>query len=245
MQKQQDGFNIYKDRISGRQLSETVEEFLARLPPSSSKIEDCGPWIYISNPAYDPNKDREDLRHFKENVTAHLTGFEEQKLKVEESTEQAPKSVRTRKVNELRDELQAAIFRDARKYRVTAGKWMLFPRRNEVDRIWGAIAHATAAGDLGHAAKVASDDGSGDQKSRLICVYNEDCEDRHAVKRVLRRLGQMGFVERDRSIYYKADAYSHLEINAGNSWGLKASLYASKDALRDGWEDRRAGKANP
>ena len=29
------------------------------------------------------------------------------------------------------------------------------------------------------------------------------------------------------------DAYTHLGINAENEWGLKASLFASKDVLED------------
>ena len=105
-----------------------------------------------------------------------------------------------------------------------------------MNRIWDIIAHATAAGELGHAAKVAADDGSGNAKARLICVYTEDYNDKSEVQRVLQALNRMGFIQGDRGIYYKADAYTHLEINGGNEWGLKASLYASKDVLKDRWE---------
>ena len=30
------------------------------------------------------------------------------------------------------------------------------------------------------------------------------------------------------------DAYTHLGIAAGNEWGLKASLFSSKDVLKEG-----------
>lgn len=48
-----EAFNVYEDYPSGRQLSETVETFLKRLPPLSTSIIEYGPWIYVANP-YSP-----------------------------------------------------------------------------------------------------------------------------------------------------------------------------------------------
>lgn len=117
---------------------------------------------------------------------------------------------------------------------------MLFPIAEDVNRIWSLVAAATADGELGHAAKVATDDGSGNQGSRLICIYTEDFSDKEDVKRVLKRLVGMGLVNgkgpmgEERGIYYKADAFTHLGIDSKNEWGLKASLFSSKDVLAEG-----------
>jgi len=35
-------------------------------------------------------------------------------------------------------------------------------------------------------------------------------------------------------VVYVVDAFTHLGINSSNPWGLKASLYSSKEAL--GWD---------
>lgn len=96
-------------------------------------------------------------------------------------------------------------------------------------------------------------------KRRLICVYTKDFGDADDVKRVLLGLKGMGFLRGEdggegRGIYYKcgewyspvlggvdgvcgrvltyvADAFTHLGINSGNEWGIKASLFSSKDIL--------------
>ena len=118
----------------------------------------------------------------------------------------------------------------------------MFPIAESVNQIWAPVAKAVADGELGHVAKVATDDGSGDQyQRRLVCVYTEDFEDKKDVKRVLDRLVGLGLVKNTKDttgqegmIYYKADALTHLEINRDNEWGLKPSLYSSREILRDG-----------
>ncbi len=133
---------------------------------------------------------------------------------------------------------------------------MLFPLPELITKTWSQIATATVNNDLGSAAKIASDEGKGDRVGRLICVYTEDFSDMEDVKRVISKLVEMGLVDKAKSIYYKCgmlfvaffgggmvlewcandsfmrvDAYTYLGINSGNEYGLKASLYASKDVL--------------
>lgn len=72
---------------------------------------------------------------------------------------------------------------------------MLFPSLSEVNHTWSLIARATIAGELGYAAKVATDDGT--QNSRLICIYTPDFSDRKDVKRVLERLLELGLCSRN------------------------------------------------
>jgi hypothetical protein len=43
-------YNPYEGAFSGRQLGETVDEFLERLPPATTPITDIVHWIYIANP---------------------------------------------------------------------------------------------------------------------------------------------------------------------------------------------------
>ena len=115
---------------------------------------------------------------------------------------------------------------------------MLFPSASDVNTYWSLVAKGTIAGDLGHAAKVATDDGT--QNTRLICIYTPDFSDKKDVKRVLERLLAMGLCNRNgalaegRAIYYKADAYTYLELNSGNEYGLKASMFSSRDLLTEG-----------
>ena len=43
-------YNPYEGRISGHQSEETVDEFLQRLPPATTRISHDIPWIFIANP---------------------------------------------------------------------------------------------------------------------------------------------------------------------------------------------------
>lgn len=61
-------YNIYEGIPHARQLTETVDEFLKRLPPATTDVSTSMPWIYISNP-YTPrpnkqNKDDDDDKFY-------------------------------------------------------------------------------------------------------------------------------------------------------------------------------------
>ncbi|KAL9100443.1 MAG: hypothetical protein Q9163_004188 [Psora crenata] len=232
--------NMYEDYPSARKLSETVADFISRLPPYSTQSTQYGPWIYIANPAYHHNPMSEDVRGFKQRGAQLLAEFHNIKVDLEASLAGKAKSVINKKLAPLRKQLEEGIFDLSRQTGITSGKWMLFPSPEDVDRIWKLIAQATADGELGHAAKVATDDGSGNRAARLIGVYNADYADREEVKRILQRLDRMGLVRGkgamgERGLYYKAEAYTWLDIMGGNEWGLKPSLYSSKDVLEETW----------
>lgn len=162
------------------------------------------------------------LRSYEDAAASHRAEHDKSKAKTT-----APL---TRKLNVLRRDLEANILAAAQETGVTAGKWMLFPTSRYVDSTWEMIATAVVNGDLGDCAKVATDDGSG--KPRLICVYTRDFGDKEDVKRVLRTLVDLGLVnEQKQPIYYKCDAYTHLEITSKNDYGLKASMFSSRDML--------------
>lgn len=237
-------FNAYEGYATGRQLSETVPEFLSRLPPFQTKLADLGPWIFISNPTYCHIVTSEDIQGLKEGGAELLRAFNNAKADIESRLATKPQAVVSRNVNIARKQLERDILTLAREKGVISGKWMLFPPPQDVNRVWSLVAQATADGELGQAAKVATDDGSGDKGARLICAYNEDYADQAGVRKSLEGLVRMGLVgghepvKMDRGIYYKADAFTYLDIFSGNQWGLKPSMYSSKEILRNAKRDQ-------
>ena len=64
--------------------------------------------------------------------------------------------------------------------------------------------------------------------------------------RVVKELKRLNLIS-EKGIYYKCDAYTYLEINSGNEYKLKASMYSSKDLLKEGFQapktsSKRAGR---
>lgn len=138
----------------------------------------------------------------------------------------------TRKLNILRHSLEDEIFALARETNTITGKWMLFPSMERVDAVWAAVVGTTVRGELGIGAKVATNSENEESKARLICIYTRDYEDLDDIRRVIEKLVDLELVtEKTRPIYYKADAYTYLDISSGNPYGLKVSLFSSKDVL--------------
>jgi len=234
--KPKQAVNMYENDPSGRQLPETVEAFLQRVPPQTTQLMDHGPWIYIANPY--ASHHTEDRAGFASRGRELLEDYESMAKGIEASMAGKAKGTTTRKLTPLRKQLELDIFALAKDKGCVSGKWMLFPSPSQVNYCWSLVAHGTATGELGHAAKVATDDGSG--SARLICIYTENFADMEDVKRLLERLLGMGLVNRNGAmgegwaIYYKADAYTYLDIMSKNVWGLKPSLYNSMEVLAEG-----------
>ncbi|MCJ1362237.1 hypothetical protein MMC16_001339 [Acarospora aff. strigata] len=232
-------YNPYKGLLYARQLEETVPEFLERLPPLTTPASTNGPWIFIANP-YSPKRPLdEDRAGLTTAGEAILSTFSATKATLETQTTGLPKSTLTKKLTQERKAVQEALLAAAAEHNCTSGKWMLFPMPENLARTWELVATATARNQLGTAAKVAAaDEGRGDRVPRLVCVYTKDFGDTADVKRVLEKLVELELVPRPardpkgvRSVYYKCDAYTHLGITSSNEWGLKASMYSSRDVL--------------
>lgn len=117
-----------------------------------------------------------------------------------------PDATLARQLAPLRHTLQQDLLAAAKFARCTSGKWMLFPAPADVDRVWGLVATGTARGELGIAAKVATDGGEGEGKPRLVCVYTGDFSEAGDVRRVVEGLVGMGLVDRSgtgKGVYYK------------------------------------------
>ncbi|KAG2024829.1 hypothetical protein GB937_003529, partial [Aspergillus fischeri] len=220
-------------RRNARSPKEPVNDFIARLPPSTTKEKDVGPWIYVTNPHRRIDPDEQAIAKLVREGAELLHRFEDQKAELEAEHDRSrskSKAALTRKLNPLRRTLEQDIFALARKTGVVSGKWMMFITADRVDKYWEAVATGTVSGKLGDAAKVATDDGSG--RPRLIAIYTKDYADRQDVKRVLERMVDLELVNTDeRPIYYKCDAYTYLRILSDNPYGLKASMASSRDVL--------------
>ena len=232
-------YNAYEGDLCGRQLSETVPEFLARLPPLTTHMSVQGPWIYIGNPHTSFRRTNEHRQAFIARGQELLEEYDSLKAGIEASMAGKAKATITRKLTPHRKKLELDLLAAAKEKGCITGKWMLFPNPEDVNHAWKLVATATANNELGLAAKVAADEGD-PTKARLICAYTDNFEDKADVKRVLQKLIDMGLCNRNgalaegRAIYYKADAYTYLEIMGGNEWGLKASMFSSRDILGEG-----------
>jgi hypothetical protein len=239
-------YNRLEGHHDAWQLNETIPNFLDRLRPSDPNTASIGPWIWISNPHSTPNDTLHDTGGFMQSAYPILEKLRQRRAEFEEKyPDKIPSSI-TRLLKPDRDRVEADIIRLAKSHNVTTGKWMLFPSPHDVDAVWSKIATGVLEGRLGCTAKVATY--APDEKPyRLICVYTEDFSDVDDVKRVLLELKEMGYVgngdgtgARGGTLYYKCDAYTHLDIVHDNEYKLKASMYNSRDMLGQGTGKRKA-----
>lgn len=109
-----------------RQLSETIPEFLKRLPPRTS--EGDGSWIWCSNPIVKSRNeggkgvDRSNVSAFIDVGSGLLGQFDAERNKVERENQGKAASTITRKLGPWRDKLKEGILASAIKHGVTSGK---------------------------------------------------------------------------------------------------------------------------
>ncbi|KAK2803216.1 hypothetical protein FQN50_007083 [Emmonsiellopsis sp. PD_5] len=229
-----------------RQPTETIPQFLARLPPSTTRQSDVGPWIWIRNPTAPlTTGTKEGITNLQQRGAELLQAFAARVSLLEAQYKNQPRTQLIRKINIERRKLDADILQTARGNGILSGKWMFFPSVRQVDRVWAIVAEATAKGDLGIGAKVAPDPGFGDgdvddddSQQRLICVHTADFADREDIRRVLVGLKELRLVRvgmGEGPVYYKSDAYTWLNVYRGNSYGLKPSMYSSTEVLGRKW----------
>ena len=229
-------YNPGEGLLSSKQLNESIEDFLKRLPPSTTSTNDIGPWIWTYNPSSPYRPLQEDQATLKTEGNRLLSNLIARRQDLEAKNPSSPAGTITRKLKPHITALQNDLFDLARRTNVISGKWMLFPYPDHVDKLWTIIATATFEGTLGICAKVATRDENEDaNKPRLICVYNTNFEDKDEIRGVLKRLRELAVVkdgpeEGGRIVYYKPDVWTHLGITSGNEWKLKASLHGSRDA---------------
>lgn len=212
------------------QQNETILEFLRRLPVADPATARVGPWLWV--------RCSHDLQDWKWKGNAGvgeplLQSLLNQRSIIEHQNPGKAVGTITRKMGPYRDQLEIDLLNAATKTKLTSGKWMLFPKSDDLPRVWRLVAEATAAGKLGPTSKVGTWEPDNLTQGTLICVYTYDFSDLADLKRVLRTLIENGITRQDARTYYKCDAYTHLNIMSDNPYKLRASLYSSEEVFGD------------
>ncbi|OBT65692.1 hypothetical protein VE03_03380 [Pseudogymnoascus sp. 23342-1-I1] len=201
----------FRGQWFGRQLSETVDEFLQRLPPATTGGSEELQWIWISNP-YLPLSSTDEGSGSSSKLSIMclqganmLNELEDVISHMRQKPPRQPAAMASRDISIARDKTVMDILNLAVQMEVTSGKWMLFPPVHQVNHTWSIIAHAVATGQLGVGAKVSPKREDPETRSRLICIYTDDFSNKEAVIRVLWKLKDLGLVSCGSPIYYKCD----------------------------------------
>ncbi|RYN67787.1 hypothetical protein AA0118_g1643 [Alternaria tenuissima] len=224
-------FNPLEGQEDAWQLGEPVDDFARRLPPDNTAITTF-PWIWAANPHRNPRDKSPSPR--VEDFTSRGMDLLEQSLQtrrnIQKEGARGPRGMVTKQLNQESKALQGRISSLANETNVLSGKWMLFPKSVDVTRVWKQIVANVIDNRLGCTCKVATDDG---KEERLICVYTKDFQDADDVLRVLHELENMGLLNGGKTIYYKPDAYTYLNLvrDTAAEYGLQASLYNSRSLL--------------
>ncbi|KAI0157061.1 DUF1917-domain-containing protein [Hypoxylon sp. FL1284] len=242
--------NPYAGLKHAWQLTETVDNFLERVPPATTDRTPESPWIWICNPYIKRKKKHEASNQLirggedeaPEEEGANLGSVVEggmarlhlasEFISFCKSSRNQP-AVVTRECRKAGMDAVKDILDLAKAHRVRCGKWMIFSSVFQVNEIWATIAKATANNELGIAAKVAPRWTTDKRTDRLICVYTTDFSDTNDVRRVAEKLKQLGLIESNgRPLYYKPDVYTYLGIGQGNPWEIRASIYDTTSMLK-------------
>ncbi|OTA99492.1 hypothetical protein M426DRAFT_325088 [Hypoxylon sp. CI-4A] len=242
--------NPYAGMEYAWQLTETIEDFLERVPPASTDETPENPWIWVCNPYINrkkkgsadnqkirggedeaPEEEGADLPSVVEGGMERLH-FASEFINACKRTGNQPALI-TRECRKAGVDAAKDILDLAKAHHVRCGKWMLFCTAFQVNEIWEIIAKATSNNELGIAAKVAPRSTVDKRTERLICVYTNDFSDTKDVKRVAERLKQLGVIQaRGKPLYYKPDVYTYLGISSGNPWEIRASIYDTTSMLK-------------
>ena len=172
-------------RIHWDSSHETVERFVAEVPPSRVGAAEGAEWIQVRNAVPDSRGYHDAPRQGDFDGDAYADHAD-----------------------------SAAILAAAAAQECTSGKWMVFPEgAARTDGLWADVAVATAHGELGCSAKVVAAKGSDMSKGVLICVYVHDFRDRAEAGRVVRGLAAICRAHNvPLRAGFKPDVYTHLGV---------------------------------
>lgn len=214
-------YNPHEGSLNGRQLSESIPDFLSRLPPFTTTVSTIGPWIWIANPSSDDRPLNHDLAGFRKAGQGILDDLSVALAATQAELKANPTASLARQLTLTRSRATERILAAAKHHAVTSGKWMLFPTPADVNSVWRLVATATASGHLGSGAKVAA--APGDDRVRLICVYTADFSHQGDLRRVLAHLDELGLVRAkgtwgvERGIYYKCGEWRFFSFGSEQS----------------------------
>ncbi|KAL3895655.1 MAG: hypothetical protein SGCHY_004570 [Lobulomycetales sp.] len=124
----------------------------------------------------------------------------------------------------LRAQATADLIALAARTHNVCGKWMIFAKQAEADKLWAAVAQAVFEGSLDCSAKISTLDPGNPTTTttHVICVYVANFQDIPAMTRVLEHLCT---VLGRRPSAFKADFWTTLGIYGNNEWGIPPTLY--------------------
>lgn len=227
----------FKGVTGAWQQDESIESFLHQYPvddPNTRAAIDG--WLWVGSPriprAHAKRTKTADIEKFRAQCSELFEAFDVQAARVESDNPGKAQGVITRKLSPYRERLESDLLSTAVKHGVTSGKWMLFPKSIDLSRFWCLVATATSKGKLGPVSKAATREP--DKDETLICIYTYDFTDDEETRRVLNELVKLGLASLNaKPIYYKTDAYTHLDLTSQNQYKLRASLYSSRDVLNN------------
>ena len=115
-------YNLYQSLLCARQLSETVASFLERLPPSTTREAEYGPWIYIANPYSGKRPLKEDWAGFTQAGEQFLEEWTEKQMRIRKDMAGQTESVIKRRVTRERKEIELRLRQMASEKKCTTGK---------------------------------------------------------------------------------------------------------------------------
>ncbi|XP_071961843.1 UPF0696 protein C11orf68-like isoform X2 [Antedon mediterranea] len=194
---------------------ETIDDFLFINKPSQLCISDGITWIRVLGPGYQDAQTNYDVDHLAASLQKLTTAQQSQAtLNQEETSEDDEIAITQDEINSLDEEL-------------TSGKWMIFPKRDYVDHIWGKIAEATVSGKLGEGATMAKVAPVGDnEESSYIAVYTPDYRNKAQVYEVERKLRDIGIKG---TMKYKPDINTKTGVYRHNNYKMRPSIYVTYD----------------
>jgi hypothetical protein len=135
-------YNPYEGQICARQLVESVDEFLNRLPPATTPAYKIGPWIFIVNPyrtapkafVYEqekmpcegPQEEESDLPRFVVLGGEHLEELVKLRHEEEKKDSGRTKAAITKSLSSQRDGIVTRLLNTAVDLHITSGKVSIF-----------------------------------------------------------------------------------------------------------------------
>lgn len=188
--------NIFRKKMTWiifNQNKESIINFLNKYKPSKIPKTDC-PWICVNNC----------------NIVNDLDDNNIQKA-----------------VNEwhlLKENKKQISFNDinniAEKYNILSGKWLIYEKTSNIDKLWANISINCVKGFLGPTVKVSPKCNYNDE--HVICVFTKNYLDKENVYNIRDVLKKNGI---NNKISYKPDIFTYFEIYKNNKWNIKSSIY--------------------
>ncbi|KAI9330070.1 hypothetical protein BDR26DRAFT_871779 [Obelidium mucronatum] len=202
----QKGERIYWNKIS------PIGEFIETFKPNVVTVYQAH-WIQVEHPGYTPmTKD-----HMPTARDFATLSYDSIKARCSNQISETKRITAAQKQKAIEDILALATVKGD-----TCGKWMVFTDDYNVGRVWSLICTATAKGELGHTAKVATKNPAGNSSNYLICVYCPDFNDVNTLELVLRRLKELGISV---TTGFKPDVFTAIGLYSGNEWRLPTTIH--------------------